>query len=81
MQKRRKQQLKKLQSAQNGVSESAGGATLNGGRSCFVARLWQTRSPGLIPPALDHHVQCLAILIYGSPKVMQTSVDFEEHFV
>jgi hypothetical protein len=35
----------------------------------------------LIPSALDHDVQDVAILIHGSPTVMEASVDFEEYFV
>jgi hypothetical protein len=34
-----------------------------------------------IPPALDQDVQYVAILIHCAPKVTETSVDLEEHFV
>ncbi len=31
--------------------------------------------------ALDQNIQYVAILIHCTPKVMETTVDFEEHFV
>src|SRR4030095_13916844 len=35
----------------------------------------------LVPPALDQNIQDVALLVHGTPKVMDASADFEGDFI